>query len=111
MTNQLTKISLFHEKEIRNVSACLDFIDEVKAVDSKAILVGETTKADSVYMDVRIVDLPSGIGQFQFPIKVYRNRARGHNVPYVPDVAYPFGMNASEDKENWLQATVQKFKS
>lgn len=67
-------------------SACLDFIDYLKAMDYPILLMGETTKADSLYMEVRVVDLPSGQGKFCFPIKVYRNRVRGHNEPYLPDI-------------------------
>ncbi len=90
------------------VSSCLDFIDEIKAIDPKAILLGETTDADSIYMEVRAIDLASGIGKLQFPIKMYRNRPRGHNVPYIPDIAYPSNINSQEDKDQWLLQTVQK---
>jgi hypothetical protein len=37
-------------------------------------------------MEVRTVDLPSGLGTFSYPIKVYRNRSRGDNVPYMPNI-------------------------
>jgi len=92
----------------RCVSSCLDFIDEIKAIDPKAILIGETTDADSIYMEVRTVDLPSGIGKLQFPIKMYRNRPRGNNVPYIPNVAYPKNLLSQEDKNQWLTQIVQK---
>lgn len=69
-------------------SACLDFLDGLKALQPNAVLIGETTGADSAYMELRTVRLPSGQGSFGFPIKVYRNRPRGHNVPFVPDIAY-----------------------
>ncbi|MCX5924540.1 MAG: S41 family peptidase [Candidatus Dependentiae bacterium] len=92
----------------RCVSSCLDFIDEIKAVDPKAILIGKTTGADSIYMEVRVIDLPSGIGKLQFPIKMYRNRLRGHNVPYTPNIAYPVSINSQEEKDQWLLQTIQK---
>lgn len=69
-------------------SACLDFLDGLKAVQPNVILIGEPTGADSVYMELRTVQLPSSKGTVGFPIKVYRNRSRGHNVPYLPDVKY-----------------------
>ncbi|MFY9590273.1 S41 family peptidase [Rickettsia endosymbiont of Halotydeus destructor] len=69
----------------KNVSAALDFIDELKIMSSNVILIGKTTKADRLYMEVRTVKLPSNSGIFSFPIKVYRNRVRGDNEPYVPD--------------------------
>lgn len=90
------------------VSSCLDFIDEIKALDPKTILLGEITDADSIYMEVRVIDLPSGIGKLQFPIKMYRNRPRGHNVPYIPGIVYPANINSQEDKNQWLLRTIQK---
>lgn len=69
-------------------SACLDFIDGLKAMDSDLVFIGEPTGADSVYMELRKVTLPSGQGILGFPIKVYRNRPRGNNVPYLPDIDY-----------------------
>ena len=92
----------------RCVSACLDFIDEMKAVDPTITLIGQTTDADSIYMDVRVVDLPSGIGTLQFPIKMYHNRKRGHNIPYVPDISYPDTIHSPEEINEWLLQTVQK---
>lgn len=69
-------------------SACLDFIDGLKEVNADTIFIGETTAADSVYMELRTVSLPSGKGSMGFPIKVYRNRPRGHNAPHVPTIEY-----------------------
>lgn len=79
------------------VSACLDFIDELKALDKSVILMGETTDKDSVYMDVRDIELPSKKGHFIFPIKVYRNRPRKNNQPYYPDVVVKDVKNKSRD--------------
>lgn len=70
------------------VSAALDFIDEMKAMNHPVTLLGQTTKADSLYMECRTFDLPSRKGRFCIPIKVYRNRTRGHNEPYVPDIVW-----------------------
>lgn len=67
-------------------SACLDFVDEVRLVPGSLHL-GATTSADSVYIDVGIVALPSG-NRLMMPLKVWRNRLRGDNEPYVPDVAF-----------------------
>lgn len=47
---------------------------------------GKTTSADSLYMELRSIPVPSGKGFLNIPTKVYRNRPRGHNVPYVPDI-------------------------
>lgn len=85
--------SLFEGKIIAIVdrrcgSACLNFIDGLKAMQPNITLVGEETGADSNYMELRKVTLPSGNGTFGFPIKVYRDRPRGHNVPFSPDIKY-----------------------
>jgi len=47
-------------------------------------------------MEVRSLDLPSGIGVFYFPIKVYRNRVRSDNQPYIPDIEYNHIKNTNE---------------
>jgi hypothetical protein len=41
-----------------------------------------------VYMEVRSLPLPSGSGNFSFPIKVYRNRPRLDNEPYSPNIEF-----------------------
>lgn len=92
----------------RCVSACLDFIDALKAADPKTILIGQTTDADTMYMEIRLIDLPSDLGKVQFPIKMYRGRPRGNNVPYEPDIHYPENIKTAEEKNQWLLETVQK---
>lgn len=47
------------------------------------ILIGKTTKADRLYMELRTVELPSKLGIFSFPIKD-RNRNRGDNIQHIP---------------------------
>lgn len=71
-----------------NVSAALDFIDELKLMTKEVMLIGQKTKADRVYMEVRSLPLPSGAGIFSFPIKVYRNRPRLDNEPYYPNIEF-----------------------
>lgn len=82
-------------------SSCLDFLDYLKATQPNVVLVGEPTGADSTYMELRTIQLPSGKGFFGFPIKVYRNRPRGHNIPHLPNINY------NEDLQD--TATLQKF--
>lgn len=74
-------------------SATLDFIDELKCLNHPIILFGQKTAADTLYMDVREPSLPSGLGKFSFPIKVYRGRLRGNNQPYYPDFPYDGNLN------------------
>jgi hypothetical protein len=73
-------------------SACLDFLDGLKAMDAGVIFIGQPTSADTVYMELRKVTLPSGKGTLGFPIKVVRNRPRGHNEPHIPDIRYQGNM-------------------
>jgi hypothetical protein len=74
--------------EKNNVSACLDFLDQLRIMDNNACFIGQPTKADRLYMEVREVVLPSGLGIFFFPIKVWRNRWRGDKIPHMPDLPY-----------------------
>lgn len=68
------------------VSACLDFADLIQVVPG-SVHVGQTTGADAVYIDGGAhVGLPSG-NKLVLPLKVWRNRLRGNNEHYVPDVA------------------------
>lgn len=67
-----------------NFSAALGFIDELKMMTKNIYLIG--ARADRFYMEVRSIGLPSKNGEFFFPIKVYRNRTRGDNIFYKPDV-------------------------
>lgn len=69
-----------------NVSAALDFIDELKLIHKNVTLAGERTKSDTDYMEIRETKLPSGLGSFYFPIKVYRNRLRPAHYAYNPDI-------------------------
>lgn len=85
------------------VSACLDFIDYLKAMKiANTLFIGETTGADSVYMDVREVALPSGKGHLVFPLKTYRNRPRGHNEPHVPNVKYEGDLSDTERLQQFV---------
>ncbi len=75
------------------VSACLDFADRVRAVPG-AIHLGETTGFDSVYLDIGVIKLPSGNG-LVLPLKVWRNRLRGNDQPWVPQV--PLAVSGVDD--------------
>lgn len=39
---------------------------------------------------------------------MYRNRPRGNNVPYTPNISYPADINSEEEKNKWLLKTVQE---
>lgn len=68
-------------------SACLDALDKFKLFENTTLF-GAPSSADSLYMEVRLADLPSGLGKVVVPNKVYVNRARGAGDFYKPDVAY-----------------------
>ncbi len=86
-------------------SACLDFADRVRLLPAAQHL-GLATSADSVYMEVRPADLPSGVGRLGLPVKVYRDRPRGHNEPYVPQVTYEGDINDTAAVEKWVLAML-----
>ena len=68
-------------------SACLDAIDVFKLFPNTRLF-GAPSSADSMYMEVRLATLPSGLGKVIVPNKVYVNRSRGEGAYYKPDIAY-----------------------
>jgi hypothetical protein len=84
-------------------SACLDFADSVLALPGSTH-VGRTTFADSVYMETRHEQLPSGIAELGLAVKVYRNRPRANNQPYVPRPEHRFAgdMRETAALERWI---------
>ncbi|MBH0044036.1 S41 family peptidase [Pseudoalteromonas sp. SWXJZ10B] len=85
-------------------SACLDAIDVFKLF-SNTRLFGAPSSADSMYMEVRLADLPSGLGKVIVPNKVYVNRARGAGAYYKPDIAY----NGIDWTTNRLLEQIKKY--
>ncbi|WP_342120779.1 S41 family peptidase [Pseudoduganella sp. OTU4001] len=81
-------------------SACLDFADYALALPGTVHL-GETTGADTVYMDVRPLALPSGLGRFSMAQKVYRGRPRAHNAAYAPPIPYPGAIQDTAALQTW----------
>jgi hypothetical protein len=67
-------------------SACLDFLDAALPMHG-VIHAGLPTSADSLYMDVHNIALPGGRVSLSYPMKVYRNRIRGHQSFYTPAIA------------------------
>jgi hypothetical protein len=81
-------------------SACLDAVDLWKALG--AVQVGQETSADTLYMDVRQDPLPSGLARAVVPMKVYRGRPRGSNVPQMPAHRYTGDMRDTVAVERWI---------
>lgn len=114
LKNDLTPSSAINAKLIiiidaSNVSAALDFIDELRMMSQNVILIGQKTKADRLYMEVRSVSLPSGFGGFSFPIKVYRNRIRLDNQPYLPNIHYR-NLNNTSSLQNFILTQIKELK-
>jgi hypothetical protein len=66
-------------------SACLDALDYFKRFPNTK-LIGAPSSADSTYMEVRSVRLPSGMGAAIIPMKMWVNRPRGNGEFYSPDI-------------------------
>jgi hypothetical protein len=81
-------------------SACLDAVDLWTSLGG--VHVGQETSADSLYMDVRQVALPSGFARAVIPMKVYRGRERGSNVPAKPVRSYTGDMRDAAALERWV---------
>ncbi len=81
-------------------SACLDAVDLWRALE--AIHVGQTTSADTLYMEIRQLRLPSGIGGVSVPMKVYRGRPRGSNEPVVPVHSFDEDISDTRALERWI---------
>ncbi|MBE7212401.1 MAG: hypothetical protein INR65_15380 [Gluconacetobacter diazotrophicus] len=81
-------------------SACLDAVDLWRALG--AVQVGQETSADTLYMDTRTVALPSGAAEVTVPMKVFRGRARGSNVPWVPVRRFDGDMRDDAAIERWI---------
>jgi len=86
-------------------SACLDAADLWSALG--AIQVGQETSADTLYMDVRNPTLPGGVMRAAVPMKVYRGRDRGSNVPMEPVHRYAGDMRDTAALAAWI-ATLDR---
>ncbi|WP_439470513.1 S41 family peptidase [Brevundimonas sp.] len=82
-------------------SACLDAVDLWKAAG--AIQIGRETSADTVYMDVRGDELPSGLVQVGIPMKVWRGRQRGNNEPQRPAHEFDGDMTNTAAVQAWIR--------
>lgn len=82
-------------------SSCLDFADEVLTLPG-AVHLGETTFVDTLYMDVRRVRLPSGLGHFMVPQKVYRGRLRGDSEAYTPSLPFDGPIGDTPRVQAWV---------
>lgn len=82
-------------------SSCLDFADAVLRLKGVRHY-GQTTAADTLFMDVRALDLPSGLGTLALAQKVYRGRARANNQAYEPHVPYSGKIGNTGALQAWV---------
>lgn len=84
------------------MSACLDAVDLWTRLG--ATPVGRETGADTVYMEVRSVRMPSGLGSMTLPMKFYVGRERGHNESVRPVHRFDGDMNDTVALEAWIRS-------
>jgi hypothetical protein len=86
-------------------SACLDFADRMLALEG-VVHIGGETGADSDYMELRQIDLPSGHARIALPIKVYRGRPRASGQTYVPTLPYEDRDPSTAAMEAWINGLI-----
>ena len=82
-------------------SACLDFADVVLQLPNH-VHVGHPTSADTIYMEVRGLGLPSLNGRISFATKFYRNRLRANNEYYLPSALWTGDISDTAGLEKWI---------
>lgn len=82
-------------------SACLDAVDVLTGLG--AVQVGQETSADTLYMEVRQQVLADG-AVIWVPMKAYRGRRRGSNVPAVPRHVWRGAMDDTAGLRAWIAA-------
>jgi hypothetical protein len=87
-------------------SACLDFADTVRSIPG-ATHIGSPTRADAIYIDNWAEPLPSGLQRLSYSMKVYRDRIRGHNEPYIPHITYEGGDWSTPALQLWVSSLIK----
>lgn len=80
-------------------SACLDAVDLLTALG--AVQVGQETSADTLYMEIRTQTQADG-AKIWIPMKVYRGRKRGSNVPAEPRHRWTGDIGDTEGLRKWI---------
>lgn len=88
------------------MSACLDAVDLWTRLG--AIPIGRETGADTLYMEVRQVDLPAGLGTVSLPMKVYSDRARGSNEPVIPHHRFDGDLADTAALQEWVSTLPER---
>jgi len=82
-------------------SSCLDFADYIHWLPNTTH-VGLPTNADSPYTNDNDLSLPGG-AHFMYTMKVWRNRPRGNNQPYIPKYRYIGDINDTPLVMQWVE--------
>ena len=88
------------------MSACLDAVDLWTRLG--AIPVGRETGADTVYMEVRRITMPSKLGSMALPMKYYIGRARGSNVPVRPRYRFDGDIKDTPSVQAWVASLLKR---
>lgn len=83
-------------------SACLDFMD-VMLLHPQVVHAGQITGVDTNYMENWGRQMSSGLVSIGYPMKVYRNRRRGHNEPYAPTALYEGDIGNTDSLRAWIK--------
>ena len=80
-------------------SACLDMMDLYRRFPH-TVQAGVCTFADTIFMEVSRIDLPSGNAALTFGHKAWTRRLRGSNVVYRPSPEYTYGGDLGNDTDH-----------
>lgn len=86
-------------------SACLDFADLMLSLEN-VTHIGYPTSSDTNYLELRVVDLPSGRARMGVPIKVYRGRKRANSEFYNPEIRYDSLDWSDQAIEAWVTGVI-----
>ena len=85
-------------------SACLDFVDSVLRIP-EVVHVGSVTSGDTPYLDITPVPLSDTVKMW-VPLKVWKNRKRGDNEPYVPKFTFEGDLNDTAAVQAWVLDSI-----
>lgn len=75
---------------------CLDAVDVLKDLPNVR-LAGQTTSADTLFIEPTITALPSGFGRVVYGHKAWINRERASNAPHTPDQGLAYTGNPTDE--------------
>lgn len=75
---------------------CLDAVDVLKDLPNVR-LAGQTTSADTLFIEPTITALPSGFGRVVYGHKAWINRERASNEPHTPDQGLAYAGDPTDE--------------